>query len=134
MMQKELVRKNGGKRVETTKRKKSGITDEQKIKRNFRASAAWKNFRLSFMRETRDRCSVCGVKKTGKQKRSLQLHHHDDSLENYKNISDRSKFTLLCASCHKDIERFCDRKDFDIDDFTGKLKKVYKNTIKYNKE
>jgi predicted HNH restriction endonuclease len=131
---KDQISHTGGKRVETTKKKKSGLTDEQKIKRNFRASAAWKNFRLSFMRETGDRCSVCGVKKTGKKKRSLQLHHHDDSLENYKDISDRSKFTLLCASCHKDIERFCDRGDFEIDDFSKKLKEVYKNTIKYKKE
>jgi predicted HNH restriction endonuclease len=109
------------------KKKKPVETDEAKIKRNFRASKVWKEFRLSFIKEYDARCSCCGVKKYGKERRALQLHHHNDDIKTYKDVHNRENFTLLCAGCHKLVERFLSRRkgEFDIDDWFIKFKKVY---------
>lgn len=64
-------------------------------KEAFRRTTRWRNFRKQLIEERGQICQCCG-----KKTKLLQLHHADNSVENYQNL-EPTKFYLLCALCHK---------------------------------
>ena len=64
----------------------------------FRQSKAWTEFSKK-LREERPYCELCGCKS-----KTLQVHHMDE--EHYTDISDPTKFMVLCHSCHSYISRY----------------------------
>jgi len=69
-----------------------------KDKEAFRTTKEWKAFSKR-LRAERPYCECC---KTPSKR--LQVHHMDESLEHYTDISDPSKFAVLCSHCHKAVE------------------------------
>lgn len=70
-----------------------------KDKNAFRRSKEWKNFSKK-LRAERPCCELCGTKS-----KTLQVHHMDTDIEHYTDISDPSRFMVLCRACHSYIER-----------------------------
>lgn len=87
----------------------------------FRRSSVWKKFRLSIIAERGPVCELSGLKR----KKNLQLHHCDP--EHYEDL-DPSKFVLLTAAEHKNIERLLRIKDLDIDAYCERLKDIYRRS------
>lgn len=77
------------------------MSKNSEMKKQFRASKEWKDYRLLILIERGNKCECCGneYKKTS----SLNLHHRDLDPANYKDLSDKSKHTLLCQTCHKTV-------------------------------
>jgi len=93
-----------------------------KEKRNYRATKKWKNFRRYLIKKNDNTCYICGIRKTGKQTRYLQIHHLDEST--YGNETEKDVIPL-CSADHELIEKFLRRKEFDIDLFCERLKEIY---------
>jgi len=110
-------------------RKKRKMTSKEKTK--YRSTGEWKKFRNHLLTKHNSTCQICGIKKYGKQKRLLQVHHLDDC--NYKDLKDE-KFALICVSCHKNIERFLKRKDFNLSEYFDKFRIVFEGSKKYVKK
>lgn len=72
----------------------------QKEKARFRSSKEWKEFRIRKIEENDYKCECCELNHK-KNKSRLTVHHRDLDKNNYKDLSDGSKFSVLCVSCHK---------------------------------
>lgn len=81
------------------------VNSEMKTK--FRASKEWKTYRAEILAERGSVCECCGniYKKTS----SLQIHHKDQKVENYKDLTDKTKHSVLCTTCHKALHFFHNR-------------------------
>jgi len=99
------------------------MTSKEKAK--YRTTKKWINFRKYLLKKHNHSCMCCGVVKKGKATKSLQVHHLHP--ENYTNEKEKD-VVLLCASCHKEIHRFLQRKEFDIDVFIHNVKIYYLET------
>ena len=104
------------------------MNDTQKMKRNFRASKAWKLFRHQKYVEQNGRCPICGMK-LGK---TANLHHLDLNADNYTDLSKTENFVFLCNTCHDFIhykfKAYC-RGEFDVKALTSiwdKMKEINK--------
>lgn len=95
------------------------LSEKQKSKRNFRNSKAWKLFRHDKNVEQKGLDPITGCKLT----KTANCHHKllDLDEEEYKNISDPSKFVIVNSSTH-DVIHWCLRyikkyKDLRVLDF-----------------
>lgn len=97
---------------------------DSKQKSKYRQSKQWKEFRKQIIAERDSRCEICGIQKSGKSKRTLQLHHLDPS--DYGSET-RDSVVLLCSSDHKLIERLLSRtkNKVDITAYIANLKEVF---------
>ena len=77
------------------------MSKNSEMKKEFRASKEWKKYRMDLITKRGSKCECCGneYKKTS----SLHLHHRDLNVDNYKDLSDESKHTILCQICHKTL-------------------------------
>lgn len=96
------------------------MTSHEKIK--YRKTAKWKNFRKSILDKNDRKCQICGIRKPGKQSKGLHLHHYNELAYGRETSND---VILLCAECHKLIEKMLKRKVFDIAGFSKRLRNVY---------
>ena len=65
-------------------------------------------------------CEICGVIK----KKGLNVHHHDE--EHYTVLQD-DKFSVLCKSCHQEVERLLRRTKniVDIEKYVSGMRRIY---------
>jgi len=99
---------------------------DNKEKNKFRTKKVWKEFRKEILIERDYRCEICGMK----HKKGMNLHHQDES--NYTDLK-KNKFSLLCKSCHKEVERILSRRRnvVDMDLYCRKLKSIIKKGRRY---
>lgn len=79
------------------------MKDSSKEHAKYRQSKEWKEFRLAMIATAGNRCKICGVKKPSSR---LQVHHIYPL--DYENL-DPSRFVVLCARDHDNIETFARR-------------------------
>lgn len=82
-------------RKRVSKSKPVSFTQKDKIK--FRASKEWKDFRITKIAETNGLCELCGRAFPSPK---LHIHHRDLERDHYTDISDKSKYKVLCVICH----------------------------------
>ena len=73
----------------------------------FRKTVAWKDHRLSILKERNYQCEICQAVHKGMMSRRLDVHHKDP--DNYTNL-DKDKFLLLCHQCHDYFHNIARRK------------------------
>lgn len=95
---------------------------DSKEKKKYRQSKKWKAFRKKLLKEADNKCYISGVKKTGKSKRFLQIHHINPESYGRETSDD---VVVLSAAQHKLIENLLKRKDFDIEEYCKRLKEIY---------
>jgi predicted HNH restriction endonuclease len=99
--------------------------ETSKERAKYRTTKKWKTFRRELIKKSGHKCMVCGVEKRGKMTRYLQVHHVNPDAYGNETEDD---VVVLCASCHKDVERFLDRKEFDIDRYVSEIKNIYERS------
>ena len=97
----------------------------QKEKAKFRATPLWKAFRQHLLKTRGKRCEVCNMPHVS---RDLQVHHHDP--DHYTDLQPH-KFTILCNSCHVELERLLSmtKHKLDIDKYSSKMRSTYLKSI-----
>ena len=88
-------RPDGETKKRVSKSKPISFTQKDKIK--FRASKEWKEFRIAKIAETNGLCELCGRAFPSPK---LHIHHRNLDRDHYTDISDKSKFKVLCVTCH----------------------------------
>lgn len=68
---------------------------KSKDKALFRKTIEWKEYRKEIIEERGCYCECCGMKN-----KKLSLHHKDLNVNNYKDLTDKTKHSLLCSRCH----------------------------------
>lgn len=95
-------------------------------KTKFRRSSKWKNWRKYLLNKRGKHCEICGMPhRTG-----LNIHHCDE--RHYDDLREE-KFSILCKSCHQEIERLLKRttNEVEIDDYCSNMKRVYETSKEY---
>ena len=74
----------------------------------FTRSDRWKQFRLDLIAKRGSFCEACGRPVT----KALQCHHNwkYTTIEEYTDLTDESRFLLVCKQCHSLIERLSDSR------------------------
>ena len=83
----------------TSRSPKPGLN--QKDKSKFRSSTEWKDFRLQKIEESENKCDLCNNIFIGNRSRKLNLHHRCLDPRQYTDISDKTRFSILCSNCHE---------------------------------
>lgn len=78
-------------------KQKEKIGLNQKEKSKFRSTPEWKQFRVDKIVETDGKCECCGRKFKSPK---LHIHHMDLDSTKYTDISDPTRFKVLCNACH----------------------------------
>ena len=77
---------------------------DSKSKIKFRNLKKWKEFRKNLLNKVGNKCQLCSTVYYGKRKRMLNIHHIYGE-ENY-DILDEKRVVVVCAECHRLIEKF----------------------------
>ena len=96
---------------------------EGKDKVKFRNKKVWKDFRLTMLIKEDYTCEICKIRK----KKGLNIHHMNG--DDYTNL-DPKYFSVLCSTCHTEVERLLKRKVLDIDNYSRKIKTIFDKSKK----
>jgi 5-methylcytosine-specific restriction endonuclease McrA len=81
------------------------------IKNKIRRGNDWKNLRQAIFERQKGICPFCN----NKLLKGFNVHHKDDSLENYGNFNNLDNFVALHRGCHKIIEELHRKKNLPLD-------------------
>jgi 5-methylcytosine-specific restriction endonuclease McrA len=81
------------------------------IKNRIRNSPQWKDLRNTIYEKQKGICLFCN----NKLLRGFNVHHKDESIENYGNFDNLNNFVALHKSCHKIIEELHRKKNLPPD-------------------
>ena len=91
---------------------------DSKEKKLYRSTKKWRDFRQQRLKDVNNTCQMCKIKK----KKNLHLHHINEDAYGDEKPAD---VVVLCALCHKELERLLKRKEFDIGIYLVQLKHYY---------
>lgn len=91
-------------------------------KRKYRNTKKWKDTRRTLLDATGYQCLMCGIEKRGKKSKGLHVHHVNEESYGNETFAD---LAVLCADCHKMLEKFLRRKTFSVQYFCASLEYYY---------
>lgn len=103
------------------------MTDNARLKKNFRATKPWKEFRQQ-IRQERKFDELTGSRLT----KGYELHHLDLNEEHYKDL-EPDHFSALNPKSHE-VLHFCYDQQMKDPDFLLRLSELIKKMAKINKE